>query len=840
MSTDSPEIELAATTEDASPRSLLARVLGSRVAWGITGVLAVGLISGTLWVVLGSDGGEDRSLKVALEAYEQGNVSAAREIARLYLDNLRVQAPYQGTAPFLLGATLFDESSEFLNPQDRRTLYEVAAQYLETARKRGYPPGYEIRGDYLLGISLFHARRYPEAISVLTAVYDQYSVHHLEIEDALANAYLELKPSTPAHLQASLKWSELYHSHPILSADQQAAAALRIAKIQFELGDSESAAKTIAEVPPNSPRYVDGVIVQGLVHRRLYYQHLKAEEKQQAQEALDTAIRLFRTAAANQLVAADATRKASYLLAVMLRANGQDGAALEQASRTRKIYYRTPESVAAGLEEAELLRLAGKDDEAVEIYRRALREAMLSGSYENPWIEEVEFRQRVTSAIDAWSSAQKFGPAVEIAQALSPLFPADQALQIEAEVQHRWGEYLEAQAEKVRFGQSLDLRAKARFRFRSAGAVYLKLAEARFATANYTNDLWKSASAYLRGQDFTRAVEILSEYQRYESRENQPRALVATAKALISLDKAEDALAPIQECLEFYPKDPSIYEAKVLAGEAYMELGKLAEAKQVLASNLDDGRLEPSSREWQDSLFALGQVLHLEGEMFEAQARVKGALEAPEEVPRDAFQLLEQSSESYRGAIKYLHAAVRRYPDDPRSISARYLVAECHRRSSMLPKKKFRLVNIETQRIKFDKEVKDHLENASQIYRGLVNELTDKLETRAELHPVEATILRNCYFAQGAAMFELQRYQDAIEAYSTASNRYQSEAVALEAFVQIANCYRYLNQQAEARGTVEQAKIVLSRLAETTDYSETTHASREDWQNYLEWLATTL
>ncbi|PQO34847.1 hypothetical protein DTL21_15255 [Bremerella cremea] len=840
MSTDSAQIEDTEGAEVAAPRGGLMGLLGNRIFLITTLFAVAGLGTGAWWVLLSGKESKEQTLVQAIADYENDESNKAREVARNLVDDLSVEPPYQGTAPFLLGAILAEEAQDYLNPKDRETVYRLAAQHLLTAKERGFPPGYEVRGDYLLGISQFHAKQYEPAIKILESIYKDYPVRQMEIEDALAESYLELTPRTKEHMEASLKWSELIHAHSNLTTEQQSNAQLRLAKIQYELGQYDDAMQTLEKIPPTSSRYVDGVIVQGLVSQKRYQDFLDAGEKDKAQDELNAAIRLFRKAAGNQLVAADSTRKASYLLSVMLRANGQLTEALDQAARTRKIYYRTHESVAAGLEEAELLRAEGKAEEAVEIYRRILREANASGRYDNPWIGEIEFRQRITHAVDDWKSAQNFEPAVEVANVLRPIFPDDQALQIEAEVEYQWGEYLESQANKVPFDESLEMRAQSRFHFRRAGSVYLDLAKFRFSTAEYTNDLWKSASADLRGQDFSKAVEILAEYQRYETRDHKPRALVATARALIALDKAEEALGPINECLEFYPKDPSVYEARVLGGEAYMELGKLAEAKEVLAANLDDGHLEPSSREWQDSLFSLGQVLHLEGEMFEAQARVKGALEVAEAIPREAFQLLEQSNASYQGAIKYLHAAVRRYPEDPRSIGARYLIAECHRRSSMLPKKKFRLVNIETQRIKFDKEVKDHLERAAEIYNELINELTNKLEEQTQLHPVEANILRNSYFAQGAAMFELQRFKDAIEAYSTASNRYQTEAVSLEAFVQIAQCYRYMNQSAEARGTVEQAKIVLSRLAEGVDYSETTHASRDDWQNYLDWLATSL
>jgi len=838
MSEESPEIESNQDPTEAGG-SLLARLLQNRLVL-LAGMFSViGGISVVGWFLLPSEG-QVATLESAIAAYENGEVTEARKIARSYIDNLRVEEPYQGTASFLLGAILFDEASQFLNPKDRQTLYQLAAKYLTTAKEKGFPPGYEVRGDYLLGISCFHANKYLKSVDVLSDVYEKYPTQQKTIEDTLADGYLKIEPSTKVELEKALYWSQVYLSREDLTPEESSRALIRIAETQYELGQLNLASETIKGILPTSPHYVDGVIIQGLINRQRYETFAREGNQSEADQALQASIELFRKAATNQLVAADSTRKASYLLSSMLRTAGDEREALEQASRTRKIYYRTHESVAAGLDEAELLQSNGQNEEAVEIYRRALRESVLTGKYENPWITPTEFRQRISKAIETWKSNNEFESAVAVSQSLQPLFPPEQALKIEADVQNQWGDHLLALAEESRFKESNELRMQARSRYRSAAKVYLSLAQQRFATGNYTDDLWTAATTFIKGQDFTKAVDILKEYQQYEVREHQPRALVARADALISLDRPADALESVNECLEFYPSDPSVYEARVLGGEAYLELGKLSEAKEILKQNLDDGQLEPRSREWQDSLFALGRVLHLEGEMFEDQARVEGALEAAEAIPREAFQLLEKSNVSYQGAIKYLFTAVRRYPDDPRSITAKYLIAECHRRSAELPKKKFRLVNIETQRIKFDKEVKDHLDAAIVIYGDLVDELTTRLENTGELHPVESKILRNCYFAQGSALFEMQRFEDAIDAYATASNRYQTEAVALEAFVQIAHCHRYLNHPAEARGTIEQAKSVLSRIPEQSNFSETSHPSRDEWQNYLDWLGSTL
>src|SRR5690606_39324081 len=105
---------------------------------------------------------------------------------------------------------------------------------------------------------------------------------------------------------------------------------------------------------------------------------------------------------------------------------------------------------------------------------------------------------------------------------------------------------------------------------------------------------------------------------------------------------------------------------------------------------------------------------------------------------------------------------------------------------------------------------------------------------RMELTPIDTAILRNCYFIRGHMLFSLERYDEAIEAYSDATNRYQHDPSALEAYQQIAECYRMLNDPAKARGAREQARVVFSGLPQDTDYRSTTRFSREGWAALLQ------
>ena len=84
----------------------------------------------------------------------------------------------------------------------------------------------------------------------------------------------------------------------------------------------------------------------------------------------------------------------------------------------------------------------------------------------------------------------------------------------------------------------------------------------------------------------------------------------------------------------------------------------------------------------------------------------------------------------------------------------------------------------------------------------------------------------------------LGRYEEAIQAYATASNRYQQQPESLEAYVQIANCQRRLDRAAEARGTLEQAKVVLNQISAETDFARIMRYDRQQWMEVLDWLAT--
>jgi TolA-binding protein len=134
-----------------------------------------------------------------------------------------------------------------------------------------------------------------------------------------------------------------------------------------------------------------------------------------------------------------------------------------------------------------------------------------------------------------------------------------------------------------------------------------------------------------------------------------------------------------------------------------------------------------------------------------------------------------------------------------------------------------------------------HAREANRLLEGAIlayDAAAQALEARRQISQAEAMVLRNCRYMKAAALFDMGRFEEAARTYSTAINHYQHSPEVLDAYVRVADCFRRLRRPLEARGTIAQAKVVLNRLPENADFSQTSSFDREEWQRYLEWLGT--
>jgi tetratricopeptide (TPR) repeat protein len=337
-------------------------------------------------------------------------------------------------------------------------------------------------------------------------------------------------------------------------------------------------------------------------------------------------------------------------------------------------------------------------------------------------------------------------------------------------------------------------------RFRAAGVAYEELAQSRFATKSYTTDLWRSAEDFIRGQSFSRAVRVLNEYLEYEPELRNAEVLLRLGQSHLALGQVPESIAAFEECIEFHPLDGASFQARIDCAKAYWQRGDTNRAEQLLRFNIAGSSLKPASPEWKDSLFELGTLLHEVGK--------------------------------YEEAIDTLENAVERYPQDPQRLVAQYMIGESYRRWAQDFLADAKISGTSSEHDKTLQEATKRLNTALRHFEEVQRTIT--LRTH-DIHsdPLTGSMLRNCYMLEGAVLFDLGRYKEAIEAYSNVSSLYPDEPFVLETFVQIANCWRRLDKHDNARGAVKQAQIALDRLPKNSDFASTTILNRDEWRMLL-------
>jgi tetratricopeptide (TPR) repeat protein len=403
---------------------------------------------------------------------------------------------------------------------------------------------------------------------------------------------------------------------------------------------------------------------------------------------------------------------------------------------------------------------------------------------------------------------KRFSDALTLLNNFPPLFTQAEQLEFRAGTLERWGNLLlsevpaDADEESGEQSEGWD-------KLRNAGMAYEQLAELRFATKFYTTDLWKSADMLYQGHNFTRTISLLEKYLDNEPELRNSQALLRLGQSHLALGQIKEAIAVFDECIEFHPIDGYSFQARIDCAKAHWYLGEMDQAERLLRDNLAGTSLKPSSREWKDSLFELGMLLHETGRHDEA--------------------------------IGTLEEAVERYKNDPQGLLAQYVIGESYRQVAQTLLERATQIRTGSEREKNLQTAKQNLTTALGHFEDVQRAITLKTN---DFHrdPLMGTMLRNCYMLQGTVLFDLgccdaetpdRHYREAIEAYSNVASLYPDNPFVLETFVQIANCWRRLGRNDNARGAIQQAQIVLDRLPADSDFGTTTTRNRDEWKMLL-------
>jgi len=800
--------------------------------------LPVAIIGGVvLWYsLLSGKNAEKATLDRALAKLEAHEYADARRIAAEVRTGEGESFANVGGSFFVLGAVMVEDAREHQNLQERQTLYLIASRYLEESRIRGFPAGHEREGLLLLGRSLHHGGRFPASVPILKEALAQNPAAKGEILYLLAEGYLHSSP--PNLEQASANARRLLAEKHLPQAERDNGLLLQ-GKIALAQGKYEDGRKALEKIDRKSSVHTAGVFLSV----RLLTEELKNSETKlspQGQTRLEKSLQTLAELVRHSRVTAENEAQAELLTAVCLELLGKSPEASAAYARVRKIHFGSPEAVAAAFFEAERLLRSGQAEEAVSLYKQVLTDAGSAETYHNEWLPRQSLEARLPLALDILLAAQHFAEAGELAAALTPLIPDEQTYFWRARVEHEWGTQLLTMGTKGHLPGTVQApqnsEHQARGHFSKAGAHFERLAELRIATRFYLNDLMDSARDYLAGQSYSRAIHVLRSFLKEDPSSGEEEARVSLGEALLAVGQTDEGVKVLEEAIAFAPRHPSSYRARYLASAGFEELGKVAQARQQLSDNLYNFSLTPESNDWRDSIFLLGRLEYHEALAQEAKSREVGVDLKNLEFRKPGLKALEQAEGLFQEAARILEEAVERYPSAPQTMEARYFLADAHRQAARWPRKRLEGTAIETTRGTLTREMQAELTAALKEYTLLIEKLSADPEG-AGGSDLARSILRNSYFAKADVLFDQGKLEDALTAYSAATSRYQHEPEALEAYVQIAACYRRLGRTAEARGTLEQARVVLARMKPDANFTKTTPYSRDEWTRLLTWLS---
>ncbi len=750
---------------------------------------------------------ERQKLDDALVALDTGDYEEARSIVRHLLNMGAVPRSDHGTPLFVLGAVkTFDAGSDLI-PAQRRTQYLVASRYLSEARSYGFPPHREKQGLLLLGKSLVETLQTDQAIEVLTEALAVEPVGGGQLNVAIHRLLAEASTLLPKpNHEIALKHLQAVLSDPSLLPDQEVAALLMEAKFLGHLRRYDDALQSLAKVPATAQRKPEVLMTHGqILLDRVAAARDRLPLRQDGSLSpeldahLDQARRLLLEAQELDQHATEVTRRTQWLLGRGAELRGDEREALKHYARTHQQYSDTPEGLAATLAEADILRRAGDNHTALIWYRQVLQGEVDPLTYRSEVLSIEQLRMRILQAVSDFTRNGLFASAVTMLANFTPLFARTQELELRGKILRDWGEHELIQASD-QSRNSPELRSTGLRHLREGGVAYEQLATLRFATSNYPKDLWNSADCFYLGHSYSSAARLLELYLQHEPETQNSQSLLRLGQANLALGRIDESIAALEECIELYSRDNATYQARIDCAKAHWYRGNTAEAERLMRFNLSGSMLEPQSPEWKDSLFALGLLLFDQGR--------------------------------YEQAISTLEEAVERYPLDRQTLQARYVIGEAYRRWASEPLERLESARTASDRDKNQQLVQQRLTLALQQFKGVQSSITLKVQNVQE-DSHYAAMRRNCYMLEGACLFDLGRYQEAIEAYQNVSSLYPNEPFVLETFVQIAHCWQRLDRAENARGAIEQAQLTLRQLPNDADFAATTAFSREEWRMLL-------
>ncbi|MFK7961442.1 MAG: tetratricopeptide repeat protein [Phycisphaerales bacterium] len=362
-----------------------------------------------------------------------------------------------------------------------------------------------------------------------------------------------------------------------------------------------------------------------------------------------------------------------------------------------------------------------------------------------------------------------------------------------------------------------EIRARAQERLIAAADHYLRHARSIVAIPGqdeaWAASLWLAGDTLDRAGRVDQAIEVMSEY--LASRPNgdpiRARVMYRLAEALESTGEGDAAIERYRQLIDEHPTSLEGTRAHPSLARVLVATGRSSEAEDVLLTVVD-GRtpggqagesspLSPDALDYRRALIDLGRLYLRTGREREAIERLDAALLRDPDAP-DAHAVRHWLAESHRGLAaridERLESAERMRPSERRSRSA----------------------------------ARDaHLETSILLFDDVVSAWDRRDESTLDQR--ERAMLRGAHVGRARAAYDLGRWDLAARLYDRVARRFASEHIAMQALVQVVNCYERLGDPDRAEVAHRNALVRLARMPDAAFDDPASLMDRGAWEQWL-------
>jgi tetratricopeptide (TPR) repeat protein len=785
-------------------RNLPDWVRAHQIKAAIFGSIVISMFGGLLftWAVMHAKSQQARreanyTPADAFAALDEGDLPKALHIAECVTKSGNVTGDDAGGPAYIYGVAALRRADTPLDSH-RKHAFKVAAHWFHDAFKLGFDAEHVADGLRFYGKCLYFSARFTEAIPVLRDALTHEPPDAGELSYYLAeSALLEPKPEIPTALEAA----EKAVADPNLPEAMRLPAKLLAIEALLRLDRPADAAAKLAALTKDERETAATLVMESRID---LYEAEKGGPAASKRDAYEKIAAKLREAQRLDNLAGLPSVRAFYLLGICLRRLERVDEAREALHQAYRRAVESPEGLAARMESGELAQQADDGEESLRLFKEVLGEVGDLKSFGSRWLPQVDLQRRFVAAYQDFIADKQYEAAAQLAESLIRIIDEDQAVQLAAEAYSAWGRN-EGPADAGGATYERSLTDEARGHFREAGKLYERLAKLRFARREYPEELWTAARFHMLGRDFEAAGRVYRKYLDAQSRVHHAQALVGLAEVEALQGRRDSAFALLRECIELYPRDPAVFRARLASAELYVELSRWVEAEKALTENLEAESLTPVSEEWRRSLFALSRLLYDLGRYEEAAPR--------------------------------LDEAAARYPEDVDAPEARYRAAEAHRRTAQKIENEAPADALPAERTRFARQAAAEYEAALAGFDRTI-EYARKPDARGADDATRISMLRNAVFGRGGVLYALNRYPEAVQAYQNAVSSFPQSPAVIDAYLQIADCYKRLGKPAEMRGTLQQAKLMLERLPPDAEFGTVSNFTRDQWSRMIDQLGS--